>query len=198
VRIIGGSARGRKLLVPRGLHTRPTQDAVRESLFNILRHEISDTVVLDLFAGTGALALECLSRGSVRAVLVDHARPAIDVIRRNAESAGFAERAECLCCDWRAALLRIKGEARADTAFDLVFLDPPYDRVDLSQVCAVLVAGGLLADGALIVAEHRAGAPPATRPPLIEEDARRYGDTTVTMFRLGGEEDAHRHLSGQL
>ena len=184
MRIIGGSARGRTLLAPRGLRTRPTQDAVRESLCNILRREIPGAAVLDLFAGTGALALECLSRGATRAVLVDHARPVVNVIRRNVESAGFAGRAECLCCDWRAALLRIKGEGRANPAFDLVFLDPPYDRVDLAEVCAALVAGSLLADGALIVAEHRPGAAPGLRPPLIEEDARRYGDTAVTMFRF--------------
>ena len=208
MRIIGGSARGRTLLAPRGLHTRPTQDAVRESLCNILRREIPDAVVLDLFAGSGALALECLSRGAARAVLVDHARPAMHAIRRNVESAGFTEQAECLCCDWRAALLRIINEAHTNSAFDLVYLDPPYDRVDLSEVCAALVAGGLLADGALIVVEHRTGSPPATRPPLIEEDARRYGDTTITLLRFDPkpgmkirkekEKDAHCHLSGQL
>lgn len=202
MRIIGGSARGRTLLAPRGLHTRPTQDAVRESLFNILRREIPGALVLDLFAGTGALALECLSRGAARAVLVDHARPVMNVVRRNVADAGFSKQAECLCCDWRAALSRIRREALVDSAFTLVFLDPPYDRVDLTEVCAALVAGGLLADGALVVAEHRAGAPPAVRPPLIGEDARRYGDTAVTMFRYerraGGESDADRHLSGQL
>jgi len=183
VRIIGGSARGRTLLAPRGLHTRPTQDAVRESLFNILRREIPDALVLDLFAGTGALALECLSRGAARAVLVDRAPSAMRVIRRNVQSAGFAGQADCLCCDWRAALGRLKGAAGAGPGFDLAFLDPPYGRVDLAEVCAAL-ADGLLAPGALIVAEHPAGEPPAVRPPLFVQDARRYGDTAVTMIRF--------------
>lgn len=213
MRIIGGSARGRTLLAPKGLDTRPTQDAVRESLCNILRREIPDAVVLDLFAGTGALALECLSRGAARAVLVDCSRPVIEVIRRNVVCAGFAQQAQCLCCDWRVALTRMAGEEGSAPAFDLVFLDPPYNRVDLTQVCGLLVASGLLAEGALIVAEHRTGAPPTALPPLVEEDTRRYGGTAVTMFRfdpnpgsdpdqkergMGGEGDADRRFPGKL
>jgi len=180
MRIIGGSARGRTLLAPRGLHTRPTADAVRESLCNILRREIPGAIVLDLFAGTGALALECLSRGAERAVLVDHAQSVMRVIRRNVESAGFAGQVLCLCCDWRAALTRLKGQA----LFDLVFLDPPYGRIDLTEILTALATGDLLAPDALIVAEHRTGEPPVLCPPLVLQDARRYGDTTVSIIRF--------------
>ncbi|MCL2811084.1 MAG: 16S rRNA (guanine(966)-N(2))-methyltransferase RsmD [Clostridia bacterium] len=183
MRIIGGSARGRTLLAPRGLQTRPTPDAVRESLCNILRCEIPGATVLDLFAGTGALALECLSRGAERAALVDHAQSAMGVIRRNVQSAGFEGQTQCLRSDWRAALARLRGQGR----FDLVFLDPPYGRIDLTQVCAALAESDLLAPDALIVAEHRTGEPPTAHPPLLTEDTRRYGDTTVTIIRYHQE-----------
>ncbi len=193
MRIIGGTARGRTLLAPPGLSTRPTQDAVRESLFNILRNQVPEARVLDLFAGSGALALESLSRGAASAVLVDNAQQAMRTIRRNVEHAGFAEQCTCLGCDWQAALTRLRGQGQR---FDLVFVDPPYDRVDVSAVCAALT--GLLEEDALVVVEHRTGAPPIVQPPLHETDARRYGDTTVTMIRKGGDDDAHGDLPGQL
>jgi 16S rRNA (guanine966-N2)-methyltransferase len=195
MRIIGGTARGRTLVAPPGLDTRPTRDAVRESLFNILRSATEDATVLDLFAGSGALALESVSRGARRAALVDRAPAAIRVIRRNAEHADFSGQCQFLCCDWRTALARLAG---AGEAFDLVFLDPPYDAVDLSAVCGALEEAGLLAANALIVAEHRTGAPPRVSPPLREADIRRYGGTSVTIIRREEEPDAHRDLSGQL
>ncbi len=179
MRIIGGSARGRTLFAPPGLGTRPTQDAVRESLFNILRREVPESAVLDLFAGTGSLALESLSRGACRAVLVDRAPQAMQAIRRNVEHAGFVEQCECLGCDWQAAIARLRGGER----FDLVFLDPPYGQVTLEAVFAALASSALLAEDALLVAEHRTGEQPDIRPPFTVEDARRYGDTTVTMVR---------------
>lgn len=182
MRVVGGTARGRTLISPPGLRTRPTQDYVRESLFNILCREVPEADVLDLFAGSGALALESLSRGARSAVLVDSSQNAMQAIRRNIEQTGFSDRCGCLCCDWKAALARLEEQGRA---FDLVFLDPPYSQVDLSTVCAALELRGLLAPDALIVAEHRTGEAVRVEAPLGAMDARRYGDTTVTLIRRG-------------
>ena len=124
MRIISGEARGRTLFAPAGDQTRPTSDKIRGSLFNILNGRVEDAEVLDLFGGTGALALEALSRGAARAVIVDSSRAAIEVIRRNAGNVlkdALAERALILKTDYRSAISSLHGRR-----FDLVFLDPPY------------------------------------------------------------------------
>lgn len=180
--MVGGTARGRTLISPPGLRTRPTQDYVRESLFNIVRREVPEADVLDLFAGSGALALESLSRGARSAVLVDCAQSAMQAIRRNITQTGFLDQCLCLCCDWKTALVRLEEQGRG---FDLVFLDPPYGQVDLSMVCAMLEARSLLMPDALIVAEHRTGEAVCVEGVLQVVDTRRYGDTTVTLIRRG-------------
>ncbi len=196
MRIIGGTVRGRTLFTPRGMATRPTQDAVRESLFNILRAAVPDARVLDLFAGTGALALEALSRGAGDAVLVDRGQEAMQAVRRNVAHTGFEGQCLCLLSDWQAALKRLAAQERR---FDLVFLDPPYDTIDIMTVLSTVAASGVLAPEALLVAEHRARTAVAPEPPLAAVDQRRYGDTTVTIIRWeGGDPHETGHLSGQL
>ena len=128
MRIISGDARGRKLFAPSGEDTRPTADRIRESLFNILSNRVWDAEVLDLFGGTGAMALEALSRGAAHAVIVDSDREAIRAIQRNAEGVlkdALNERAKIIRADYRAAI-----DAMPEVRFDLVFLDPPYRMTD--------------------------------------------------------------------
>ena len=120
MRIISGSARGRKLVSPEGMDVRPTTDKVKESLFNIIQFELADASVLDLFAGTGQLGLEALSRGAAKAVFVDSSKKSLATVKRNVDLCGFADRARLVPSDAFSYL------ARAEETFDFVFLDPPY------------------------------------------------------------------------
>ena len=138
MRIISGSARGRTIVAPQGMDTRPTQDYVRESLFNILRADVPGARVLDLFAGSGALGLEALSRGAEHAVFVDSARAAVACVRRNVETLRMDGRCQVLACDWRAAAQRLAGGG-----FDLVFIDPPYRMENTGAGACPTWTGGL-------------------------------------------------------
>ena len=187
MRIIAGEARGRTLLAPKGMDTRPTQDYVRESLFNILRLQLEQAQVLDLFAGSGALALEAVSRGATHAVLVDMAPTAIACIQKNVEALRYQEQTAVLRADWRMALDRLAVQQQR---FSLVFLDPPYRMTDTDTVCQRLAACNLLYPGALVVVEHRRGieAPPGQAFTL--KDTRLYGDTQIDFWTYnGGETD---------
>ena len=185
MRIIGGTARGRRLLAPEGRETRPTADRVREALFNIIRREVPDAVVLDLFAGSGALAIEALSRGAGSAVLVDASRQAASVIRRNLEASGFAGQAVLLTADWKAALPRLTGEP-----FTLVFLDPPYRMQEAyAEAPAFLAQAGRLSQDCLLVLEHDKGFAPQPGRSFEKVDERAYGDTRLTLLRWRKEED---------
>jgi 16S rRNA (guanine966-N2)-methyltransferase len=186
VRIIAGSARGRALLAPKGQSTRPTQDYVRESLFNIIQRDVPGAVVLDLFAGSGALALEALSRGAEHAVLADKARQAADCIRRNLRTLGFAGQAVCVQADWRKTLKQTFVRP-----FDLVFLDPPYDLTLYREIADMLAEQALLADRALIVVEHHRDSAFTLSPAFVLTDQRTYGDTAIHFYRFqaGGMTD---------
>ena len=184
MRIIAGSARGSQIFSPKGQDTRPTQDRVRESLFNILQRDVPGAVVLDLFAGSGALALEAISRGAEQAVLVDAAQEAITCVERNIVKLGFEKQAQVMKCDWMAAVSRLTQQ---QTAFDLVFLDPPYRMEDTADMLARLAAAGLLAPGALMVVEHRKGAEPKESPLFVLRNRRSYGDTEISFLDYQGE-----------
>ena len=186
MRIIAGEARGRTIVAPKGQDTRPTQDYVRESLFNILRLDVPDAKVLDLFAGSGALALEAVSRGAASAVCVDCAPDAITCIRRNIETLHMNERVTVMRADWQPALDRL---ARENAAFTLVFLDPPYRMGDLGALCRQLAEHGLLAPDALLVVEHSRNFPPTPGTAFIQRDTRRYGDTEIHFFTYQGGEN---------
>lgn len=193
MRIIAGEARGRRLFAPEGMDTRPTTDRVRESLFGVLTPWLEDAVVLDLFSGSGALALEAVSRGARWAALCDKAPGAIRVIRRNVENTGFGPKVKVIQGDWTAALRRLEG-----VRFDLVFLDPPYRQVELyGRAAQALKAAGLLAPGAIIIMEHLAKQPPVLPAGFVVADRRRYGDTAVDLVREEEKGDAGT-LSGQL
>lgn len=181
MRIISGTAKGSQIFPPKGQDTRPTQDRVRESLFNILQGDVPGATVLDLFAGSGALALEAISRGAARAVVVDHARDAVVCIQRNIAKLGFGDRVDLLACDWRQGMQRLQAKG---LAFDLVFLDPPY-AVNSEGICLALGEAGLLREGALLVVEHRRGARPALAGPFSLRATRGYGDTEISFLEYG-------------
>lgn len=164
---------------------RPTSDRVRESIFGILGPRVAGAAVLDLFAGTGALGLEALSRGAASAVLVEADPVAFSVLRRNVDSLE-AEGAETLAMDYRRALRWLKGGARR---FRVVFLDPPYGTGMASRAAVETAASGVAEPGATVVVEDAARSGPPEVPEgwrLAEE--RVYGDTRVTMFEIPSKE----------
>jgi 16S rRNA (guanine(966)-N(2))-methyltransferase RsmD len=176
VRIVAGAARGRPLRAPRGAATRPTSDKVRGAVFNLLGQFFEGGAVLDLYAGSGALALEALSRGCARAVCVEQDRSAAEAIARNAEACGFTGRLEVRREPVEGALARLPRGA-----FALAFLDPPYAT---GPDAALAQLPPLLAPGAVAVAEHDAHRPPAERyGALALVDRRTYGDTGISIYR---------------
>ena len=185
MRIVGGRFRGARLATPGAegggaAHLRPTADRVRESLFNILEHGdfpgIEDARVLDLFAGTGALGLEAISRGAAYAVFVDDLPAARALIRRNVEDLGLLGHTKI----WRRDATRL-GPCRG-SPYDLVFADPPYGKGLGARALVAAEAGGWLAPGAVVVLEESAGAELALPGTLRPLDERRYGDTRITIL----------------
>lgn len=184
MRIIAGDMGSRRLKTPAGTDTRPTADRVKEALFSILGARVYGARVLDLYAGSGALALEALSRGAAEAVLCDKSRDACRVIRENIESLGCQSRARLLPMQDTLALNALQTEGQA---FSLVFLDPPY-RMDTAPICALLAEYGLVGAGGLVVVEHSRETPPEIALPLKLTDRREYGVTGLSFYHL--EEEA--------
>jgi len=181
VRIVAGTHRGRPLLGPRGPGLRPTADRVRESLFNLLGQFFEGGEVLDLYAGTGALAFEALSRGMTRAVLVDPGAESARLVGGNARALAMEDRIELLRMPVGRAVLRLAAEGRR---FALVLADPPYAEQAAAEVARAVGEGGLLADGGILVVEHgRREVPPDTVGGLQRTDSRRFGDTMVSLYR---------------
>ena len=182
MRVVGGRLGGRRLRAVPGRETRPTSDRVREALFAVLGDRVAGARVLDLFAGTGALAIEALSRGASAAVLVEQAAPAVEVIRANLDALGLAERGRV-----RRTRAETYLRTQRDGPFDLVLLDPPYGA-PVGLVAGLLgrLARTALAPGAVVVVEAaaRAEAPPWP-PGLTPDRPRRYGDTTLHLASFG-------------
>jgi 16S rRNA (guanine966-N2)-methyltransferase len=170
VRIVAGEFRGRRLAAPRGVRTRPTADRVREALFSMLG-DVSGARVLDLYAGSGALGIEALSRGAAAAVFVERDPHAVAAIRRNLDALGLAEDVV------RQDALRFL--ARAEGTFDLVFCDPPYDSVPRIAGPLAERLPALLAESARIVTESDKRTPLELPFPLVTE--RTYGDTRIAI-----------------
>jgi 16S rRNA (guanine966-N2)-methyltransferase len=184
MRITGGEHRSRSLTAPRGDATRPTSDRVREALFAILGSGASfrGIQVLDLYAGTGALAFEALSRGAARATLVEPARPAVQAIEANAKGLGVLGRVRVVPVTVERAVSSLRGAP----PFDLVFADPPYAQVttgEAARALGALLVPGALAPGARVVLEHGKGDGPPDLAHLLLTDSRRYGDTVVSFYK---------------
>ena len=193
MRIISGTARGRTIVAPAGDGTRPTQDKVRESLFNIIRWDVMEARILDLFAGTGALSLESLSRGAQSAVLVDTDRAACEAIRKNIAACRMEDKARLIVRDYRQAMDQL---AREGEVFDVVFLDPPYRMENTGEMCAALYDKGLLAKEFLLVVEHKRGLAPLVDERFEAFDQRDYGDTQITFIRSAERDQADEAEGG--
>lgn len=146
MRVITGTARGRRLRTPENYDIRPTTDNVKESLFNIIQFDVEGRKVLDLFAGTGQLGIECLSRGADSVVFVDESREAVNIVKDNLKTCGLS--ASVLQMD---ALSYLRGCGK----FDLIFVDPPYDANLYEEVLKIINSVDILSDGGIIICEAR-------------------------------------------
>ena len=168
-----------KLVVPRGHGVRPTADRVREALFSSLGSVVRGARTLDLFAGSGALGLEALSRGADLAVFVDRSRHAQGALLRNISRLGFDSKATLIREE---ALTALSLLANDGALFDLIFLDPPYSGRLMERTLSYLADSKIVAPGATIVAEHSSDAPPVLPECLRALSTRRYGGTSLTMI----------------
>jgi len=181
MRVIGGNARGRQLKVPKGQALRPTAGRVKESLFDILPHDLSGAKVLDLFAGTGNLTIEALSRGAVEAILVDSSAQSGKAIRENLRRLNLASRGKLWMMPVTRALPLL---ARQGETFDLIFMDPPYERRLIEPALKIIDKEILLRDSGVLIAEHSVREPITFHLETLNlTDQRRYGSTTLSFFR---------------
>lgn len=184
MRIIAGSAKGRTFEALEGRSTRPTLDRVREAMFGMIQFDVENADVLDLFAGSGALGLEALSRGARHAVFCDSDRSAAKLVEKNLQKLGFADMAEVFCRD---ALGLLRSLADQKRRFSLVLLDPPYEAGLYEPVLKQLLELGLLRAGCIVILEHNYLSPveaPSER--FKAGKPHRYGDVGVTKFVYTG------------
>lgn len=178
MRVISGIAKGRKLLAPNGQKTRPTADRVKEGLFSAIQFEIPGRRVLDLFGGSGQLAIEALSRGATEAVIVDYDGDAVRLIRENLRMTGLSENARIVRDDYLHFL-----RCTADR-FDLIFLDPPYAENYLENAMKCISEIDILRDDGIIICEKPAEKHlPESFPGLKQDRAYRYGTTSILLYR---------------
>jgi len=181
MRVIAGEAKGRRLKSPRGMETRPTSDKVKEALFSILGNRVVDTRMLDLFAGTGAIGIEALSRGAARVDFVESDRAMADILEKNLTACGFHGRAEVYRMDAFKFLKQIRQP------YDLIFADPPYHAWHLKKLLPAVERGAMISpDGLLIVEHFRRIALPNPVGKLRIFRSYEYGDTVLTLYH--GEE----------
>jgi 16S rRNA (guanine966-N2)-methyltransferase len=178
MRIVAGSRKGAKIFAPKGIDTRPTGDRVREAVFNLVG-PVDGASVLDLYAGSGAMGLEALSRGAESAVFVESDRDACRAIKRNLDKLALAG-AEIACRDALAYLASRPSRPKGGR-FDLILVDPPYDVVESVAVRLALYLPGILAENGLVVLESSSRAEPEL-PPLDLRTSRRYGSARVSLF----------------
>ena len=183
MRVITGTARGRRLKEPQGMDIRPTTDKVKESMFSILQFDIEGRRVLDLFGGTGQLGIEALSRGASEVVFVDKSAAALKLIRENLELCGLSDRARVRSGDSLAYL-------RSGERFDLIFLDPPYDTGLLEQALQDIAGFDICREHGIIMAENPADAvlPPLEAPYRLYREYR-YGRIKLTVYHRQGNEE---------
>jgi 16S rRNA (guanine966-N2)-methyltransferase len=181
MRIIGGNARGRRLKVPKGQPLRPTAAKVKEALFDILPHDLSGIKLLELFAGTGNVTIEALSRGAAEAILVDSSVESGKTIRENLRRLRLTNRTKV----WITPVTRaVRLLARRGETFDVIFLDPPYEHKWIDTALKIIAQGGLLRESGVLIAEHSTREKVETRyGSLALSDERRYGSTRLSFFR---------------
>lgn len=182
MRIIAGEAKGRRIKAPRGRATRPMRDFVREAVFSMLGPRTGGARVLDLFAGSGSLGLEALSRGAARAVFVDYAKEPTRIIQENLDMLGMSEKGKVI----KAEVLDYLRKARSsELPYDLIFIDPPY-RIDLKyrqEMLKRIAAGGFIAPSAVVIIEAPLRSePPQSSAGMIFSERRKYGETVVDIY----------------
>lgn len=183
MRIIAGQARGRRIHVPKGNNVRPTSDRVRESLFSILGTKTTGAVVLDMFAGSGALGLEALSRGASSAVFIEKSKAVQGVLKRNISELDFSGGVRVIGGDALAAVGRL---AREGVRFDIIFLDPPYAGTLLCDALRSRQLYDIMSNKAFIVAEHQAVRPVQIPESLRTFATRSYGGTVLSFIEHAG------------
>ena len=177
MRVISGEYRGRRLLEPSGRNVRPTTDQVKEAVFNIIQFDIEGRRVLDLFAGTGQMGIEALSRGARECVFVDSSNESLRLVKENLRRCGARARTEC--CDALGFLRRREG-------FDLIFIDPPYDSGLAAEAVEAVKEFDILSKGGIMIVESRRDAAlPATETGYGSEKVYRYGKIKITVITRG-------------
>jgi 16S rRNA (guanine(966)-N(2))-methyltransferase RsmD len=177
MRVISGSAKGRGLFAPKGLNIRPTAGRVKEALFSMLTPYVEGAVFLDLFAGTGAIGIEALSRGAKEAVFVDNSRRSLEFVKRNLEHCGFIGKARIIYSDV-CAFLKQRGES-----YDIIFLDPPYGDGRLDGALELIKISGVLSKDALCAAECSINNTPAAEGFDIFKN-KRYNSVNIILYKL--------------
>jgi 16S rRNA (guanine966-N2)-methyltransferase len=181
MRITGGQTKGRLLANPKGQNIRPTSDRVREAIFNIIGQDLSGVKVLDLFAGTGSLGLEALSRGALQALFIDNSPQSLRLIRKNLALCGFQDSGFVVRRDLRKGIILTR--ALEGELFDLVFLDPPYGKNLIPLLLEELSRKGLLSSEARVIAESsKTEGLPVAMGNLHTVDTRLYGDTKISLY----------------
>jgi 16S rRNA (guanine966-N2)-methyltransferase len=181
MRVIGGRAKGRRLLKPTGVRLRPTSDMIKEALFNFLP-DISGTNFLELFAGTGGIGIEASSRGAARVVFVENNPSCIEMINRNILLCGMDTGWECLASD---VDLAVKMLGRRGESFDFIFLDPPYEEGLVERTIIGIGNAQILCPEGEVIVQHSIREPLAEETEiLILERQRKYGDTLLSFLRL--------------
>ena len=182
MRIISGKARGTKLYTLEGTNTRPTLDRVKESIFNIIQNEIEAATVLDLFAGSGAIGLECLSRGAKKAILCDKSKEAVEIIKRNIEKTHMEEKAKVINADFETCLDKVKDEQ-----FDIIYIDPPYATDYIFKSLKKIKEIGIVKKESIIIIETD------DEQRILKEignieikivDKRKYGRATIIFLEI--------------
>lgn len=177
MRVISGTARGRKLVSPEGNQVRPTLDRVKEAVFNMLAFSVQDASVLDLFAGSGGLGVEALSRGAARAVFVDASEASLRVVRENLALTRLEEKAACVCSDF---LTYLSGQRES---FDLIFLDPPYAGGYLEPALLKIREKRLLAQNGLVVCELDSAENPDCPEGYVLIRNKKYGKARILLMK---------------
>jgi 16S rRNA (guanine966-N2)-methyltransferase len=179
LRVTGGKLVGRRLSAPRGDAVRPSADRVRESVFASLG-PLQGARVLDLYAGSGALGIEALSRGAAEAVFVERAPAALEVLRHNLKQLGLTDRSRVLRSDAQSAIRQL---GRRGECYELILVDPPYASGEAERAMLGVVESGILSAGGALVVEISRRHPPGEVAGLEKLDERRYGDTVMLRFR---------------
>lgn len=178
MRIIAGSKKGQVLFAPQGDNTRPTLDRVKEALFGILQFELPGAIVLDLFAGSGNLGLEALSRGAAFALFCDHDKKSAAIVKKNIEKLKLEEKAQLIVGDFSQV---IQTASRLGRKFDVVFLDPPYASDLAQRAISLLTQTSILSCNAIIAVEHDEKNPPQAEGFCV--DTRKYGYVGLSILR---------------